>query len=102
MLDENFWKEGISFYLDGSSFPHKYNPCGQTITTRNMAWRKASEGLSVECTSKASHEGTGGKVVHFLVAISNRKGVVLCEQYLGRLNGEMFADFVHENFKRGV
>jgi len=26
-LPATFWKEGISFYLDGVSFVHKTNPC---------------------------------------------------------------------------
>ena len=63
-----------------------------------MAWRRANEGLSAECTTKGSHEGMGGKVTHFMVAVAYNKGVVLCEQHKGNINGEKFADFI-KNFK---
>ena len=53
-----------------------------------MAWRKRDEGLKPSCTTKCSHVGSGGKVEHFMVAIAYMKGVILCEQYQGRINGE--------------
>ena len=97
-LEDNFWKYGIGFYLDGTGFTHKYNPSDQARTTRSMAWRKANEGLSIDCTTKGSHEGTGGKVANFMVAIAYEKGVVLCEQYTGHLNGQKFSDFIRDYF----
>ena len=63
-----------------------------------MAWRKRGNGLNVNHTSKGSHEGSGGRVAHFLVAIAYGKGVLLAEQYEGQLNGEKFADFIKANF----
>ena len=99
-LNPNFWKNGISFYLYGVGFTHKYNPSGQARAPRTMAWRRPNEGLKYKCTAKGSHEGTGGKVAHFFVAIAYGKGVVLCEQYHGKLNGQCFADFVREHFQR--
>ena len=33
------------------------------------------------------------------MAISFNKGVILCEQYFGKISGEMFADFIHKHFK---
>ena len=42
--------------------------------------------------------GSGGKVAHFLVAIAHGHGIILAEQYEGRLNGQQFADFVHDKF----
>ena len=45
-------------------------------------------------TAKSNNEGVGGKQAHFLVGIGYQKGVILCEQYHGRLNGKKFADFV--------
>ncbi|XP_028419243.1 uncharacterized protein LOC114545017 [Dendronephthya gigantea] len=65
-----------------------------------MAWRRPNEGLKYKCTAKGSHEGTGGKVAHFIAAIAYGKGFVLCEQYNGKLNGQSFADFIRENFPR--
>ena len=63
-----------------------------------MTWRKASDGLSFNKTSKGSHEGSGGRTAHFIVAIAFNKGVILAEQYEGNLNGQKFADFVREQF----
>ena len=61
-----------------------------------MAWRTRDEGLN--CTVKGSHVGSGGKVPHFIVAIACGKGIILCEQYHRRINGEMFVEFITEHF----
>ena len=90
------WTIRLSFYLDGVGFTHKYNPHDQSLAPRTMAWRKASDGLSFSQTSKGSHEGSGGRTAHFIVAIAFNKGVILAEQYEGNLNGQKFADFVRE------
>ena len=92
-LNPNIWKHGICFYLDGVSFSHKYNPSDQARAPKTMAWRRRNEGLKYKCTTKGSHEGTGGKVVHFIAAIAHGKGMVLCEQYHGKLNGQSFTNF---------
>lgn len=97
-LSHSFWKEGIGFYLDGAGFAHKYNPCDEARSTKTMAWRRRNEGLKPGCTAKGSHVGTGGKVAHFMVAMAYNKGVILCEQYFGRINGQKFADFITEHF----
>ena len=97
-LDPNIWKEGISFYLDGVGFTHKMNPCDQARAPRTMAWRKPSDGLQFQFTAKGSHEGSGGSVAHFMVAIAYGKGVVLAEQYSGHLNGQICADFIRNKF----
>ena len=47
-----------------------------------------------------SHDGTWGKVAHFFAAIAYGKGIVLCEQYHGKLNCQSFANFVREHFPR--
>ena len=99
MLSDKFWKEGLSFYIDGTGFQHKYNPCDEARSNRSMAWRRRDEGLDPSCTSKGSHVGSGGKVAYFFVAIAYQKGVVLCEQYHGKLNGPMFANFISEHFE---
>jgi len=85
----DLWTGGISFYLDGVSFYHKFNPM----------WRKPSEGLSQYCTAKGAHVGSGGRVVKFMVAISYEEGVVMYEEY-EHLNGEFFKDFVLEHFPK--
>ena len=99
-LSPTIWTEGIVFYLDGVGFTHKYNPRDQALPPRTMAWSKSSVGLTFQQTAKGSHEGSGGKVARFLMAIisSYRHGVILTEQYEGHLNGQRFADFVHLKF----
>ena len=99
-LGPNFWKQGVSFYLDGVSFTHKFNPADQARAPKTIAWRRPNEGLKYKCTAKGSHEGTGGKVAHFFAAIAYGKGIVLCEEYHGKLNGQSFANFVREHFPR--
>ena len=97
-LPQDIWTDGISFYLDGTSFVHKTNPCDQACSTKAMAWRKRSEGLSVQCTCKGKKEGTGGRMANFMVAIAYNHGVNLCEQYEEKLTGQYFADFIREHF----
>ena len=98
LLSENFWKKGISFYFDGAGFQHKYDPLSEARSTKTMAWRRRDEGLEPNYTAKGSHVGSGGNVAHFLVAIAYDKGVILSEQYKGKINGEMFKNFVEKHF----
>jgi hypothetical protein len=63
--------KNVSFYLDGVGFTHKYNPHDQLLAPRTMAWRKPSDGLSHNQTSKGSHEGSGGRTANFFVAIAH-------------------------------
>ena len=93
-----FWTEDVSFYLDGTSFVFKSNPCDQARCSKSKAWRKRSEGLSPLCTAKGKKEGSGGKVAHFIVAIAYKKGVVLCEQYEETFTGSYFASFIKRHF----
>ena len=69
-LGPNFWKQGVSFYLDMVSFTHKFNPADQARAPKTMAWRRPNEGLKYKCTAKGSHEGTGGKVTQFFCSNS--------------------------------
>ena len=94
----NIWTRGIAFYLDGVGFQHKYNPLDEARSTKTMAWRRRDEGLEPMCTAKGSRVGSGGRVAHFMVAIAYGKGVILCEQYFGRLNGAKFAQFIRTHF----
>ena len=100
LLPNDFWTNGISFYLDGTSFTHKRNPCDQAKSRRSMVWRKKCEGLKLGCTCKGKKAGTGGRMAHFIVAIAYRKGVMLCEQYQERFTGKCYAEFVRKHFPR--
>ena len=95
---KQLWRYGISFYFDAAGFQHKYNPFDEAKSTRTMAWRKRDEGLDRNCTAKGSRVGSGGKVLHYMVAISYSKGVVLCEPYEGHINGIMFSKFIKDHF----
>jgi len=97
-LPRNFWTNGIGFYLDGASWTHKTNPSDQARSTRAMAWRKKTEGLSLKCTTKGKKEGTGGRMVKVIVAIAHGRGTVLCHQHEEKLTGQYFADFVKMHF----
>ncbi len=92
-----FWCDEVSFYLDAVSFTYKSNPHDQARAPRSKVYRKPSEGLLPSCTSRGRKEGTGGKTVKFVVAITHGKGVVVCEPY-DKMNGEYFASFVDRNF----
>jgi len=92
------WTEKIAFYLDGVSFYYKRNPADQARAPSGRIWRKRNEGLSLYCTAKGSKEGSGGKLVKLIVAISHEKGVVACQQY-EHLDAKYFNYFVEQNFR---
>ena len=91
------WTNSVTFYLDGVSYYHKMNPSDQARAPSGRVWRKHSEELRQSCTSKGSKEGSGGRVVRLMVAISYGKGVIECQLYED-LNSGMFAIFVDEKF----
>ena len=62
-----------------------------------MLWSKISEVLKITCKEKI--EGRGGREAHFF-AISYGKGIILCEQCLASLGGELFNDFVCTLFQK--
>ena len=93
---KEFWRTGISFYLDGKGFQYKTNPNDQARAPRAREWRKRGEGL--KCTSKRKKEGCTN--ANFMVAISYGKGAVLCEQYDGPITGEKFAAIVKSSFEK--
>ena len=37
--------------------------------------------------------------MYFIAAIPFNIGVILCQQYFGKISGEMFANFIHKHFK---
>ena len=97
-LPTNFWTEGISFYLDGTSWVHKRNPASHAKTFRTRTWRKKCQGLKPACCTKGKKEGSGGRVAKFMTAVAHSKGIVKCYQYEGRINGEKFVKFIEEQF----
>ena len=38
-------------------------------------------------------------MAHFTVAIAHQKGVILCEQYERKINGDIFPDFIKTHFQ---
>ena len=95
-LTSSFWNEGISFYIDGVGFTHKTNPDSHARNNGSMAYRLRREGLDI--TTKGKKEGVNGQNASFFVAIAYNKGVVLCEQFKGKFNGESYSEFVREHF----
>lgn len=90
------WKDSVAFFLDGVSFYYKRNPADQARAPKGRVWRKRNEGLKQGCTAKGSKEGSGGRVLHLMVAISYGKGVIQCHQY-NELDGRCFSKFLEEN-----
>ena len=99
-FSSDVWTKKIAFYLDGVSFTHKTNPSDEAKAPKGRIWRKANEGLNRGCTAKGSHEGSGGRLVKMMVAITHEAGVVLCDQY-EKLDGQYFKNLVLKEF-RGV
>ena len=79
-------------------FVHAYNPLDEAQPTQTMVWRKRSEELHLSCTANRVHVRYGGRFAHFLVALAYNEGVILCKQYFGNINGDMFAQFVKDHF----
>ena len=98
MLTDKFWEEGISFYIFAAGFQHKYNPHDETQSLRSMTRWLKYERLHPHCPAKGCQVDPGGGIAHFIVAIAHQKGVVLCEQYEGKINGDMFSDFIKTHF----
>ena len=67
------------------AFVYKNNPRDQACTPTGREWWQSNEGLAYGCSMKESKVGT--KQAKFVVAISYKRGVILCEQYTGRMSG---------------
>ena len=91
------WTKKIAFYSDGVSFTHKRDPADEAKAPKGRIWRKPNEGLDRGCTAKGSQEGSGGRLVKMMVAISHEAGVVVCDQY-DKLDGQYFRDLVLREF----
>ena len=96
--NETFWMDELSFYLDGTTWIFKTNPCDQANNSNARVWRKPSEGLKFGCTAKGKKVGYGGKTVHFIVCISYSKGVIACEEYI-KMCGKYFASLIKNDFQ---
>lgn len=94
---EDVWTKDIAFYLDGVSLAHKTNPAEAGRAPKGRIWRRRGEGIAFGCTAKGQKEGTGGKLVKLVVAISYNEGVILCQPY-EKLNGAYFASLISRKF----
>ena len=92
-----FGKKILIFFWDGVSFAYKSNPLDQGSSPKGRIWRKPGEGLDYGCTAKGKKEGSGGKLVKLIVAISYNKGVIDCEQY-EKMSGEFFKSYITRKF----
>ena len=75
------WTKRIAFYLDCVSYVYKRNPLDQALAPKARIWRKRGEGLTTGCLAKGKKEGTGGRYVRLIVAISYDKGIIACYPY---------------------
>ena len=87
----------IAFYLDCVSYVYKRNPLDQALARKARIWRKRGEGLTTGCLAKGKKEGTGGRYVRLIVAISYDKGIITCYPYR-KITGRLFANFIDEYF----
>ena len=58
----------------------------QARAPRGTIWRKVSKGLDLGCTAKGCKEGSGGKIVHIMVAISYGQPVLIAKHVV-KMNG---------------
>ena len=94
----NVWEKEIAFYLDATSFVYKRHPMDQARAPRGRIWRKISEGLDPGCTAKGRKEGSGGKIVHIMAAISYGQLVLIAEPFV-KMNGQYFESFIDNDFE---
>ena len=95
-LTQKFWNNQMSLYIDGNGFHYKQNPRDQARAPKVRGWRKKSKGLSYGCTAKGKKEGSINS--NFIVGISFREGVGLCQQYFGPIIGTKFTDILDSSF----
>ena len=65
-----------------------------------MARQLKNDGIHSYCTAKGSHVGSGGRVVHFIMAIAHQKCAILFEQYEGKFYGTCSEISLKHNFKK--
>ena len=77
--------------MDANGFQFKTKPLDQEARAPSVReWRKKGEGLHI--TAKGTKEGAVN--ANFMVGISHGKGVVLCEQCKGAINGDKMVKVV--------
>ena len=91
------WTDSVAFYLDGVSFVYKANPLDQACAPKGRVWWKQSAGLTQGCLAKGSKSGMEGKVANFMVAVTQGKGVLVCERY-DKMDGNYFISFIDQHF----
>ena len=96
-MKPNLFHSNISFYLDRVSFVFKRKRMHDAIVPKGKIWRRRSEELRL--TSKGSKDLPGGKRLHFLVAISFNRGVILAKEY-EHMSGQYFSTFVRTNLSK--
>ena len=69
----------------------------QALAPKARIWRKRGEGLTTGCLAKGKKEGTGGRYVRLIVAISYDKGIIACYPYT-KMTGRLFANFIDDYF----
>ena len=95
------WTNETNFYLDGTSFQHKFYPKDQARGPHRRECWHPSEGFKKDCTWKGAQLGIGGRVAHFIVAILYKSGSVACHEH-ERTNGKFFTDFVKNKFQKSL
>ena len=93
----DIWCNTVALCLNGVSFYYKRNPADQARTPQGRVWRRACEGLIQGCTAKGCKEGSGGRILRLMVAISYGKEVIECHAY-DNLDSRSFASFVNGKF----
>ena len=63
------------------SYVYKRNPLDQALAPKARIWQKRGEGLTTSCLAKGKKEGTGGRYVRLIVAVSYDKGIIACYPY---------------------
>ena len=100
LLTKNFWKTGISMFIDGVGFEYKRNPSKSAKSSKTMGWRRANQGLDINFTAKGKKEGK--KQAKFYVGISYGQGVVMCKPYSGHLNANRYCRIIVPKIDEGL
>ena len=92
--DFELWVDIVSFYFDGVTFYHKYNPFNEAVQPKVKIWQKCSESLSITCKEK-KNENNGCQVKLF-VTVAYGRGVAVYEDW----NSE--EKFICQNYRNFV
>lgn len=99
-LSCEFWREGISMYIDAVGFQYKTNPYDLAKSLGRKEWRRVDEGLHYACTSKGCKEGA--KQVRFMVGITYDEGVTMCVPLTKKMSGTYFAGIIDEHLSKAL